>query len=264
MRTPEGLGYKARARVRTRMVTLRAWRSTSLHTQQVQVWIQIQIHRVNVKFLIKAQDQFQEESEERMGRLNVDAHARIVNMWRAKFKVKEIVERLAEGVEVGYTAIYNLLSKFKKTELIGDLTRRPHSRRLNKEEYRFIKELMAENTDLTSRQLYAALKEAYPTLEMSLSTVNRARQHLGWTAKRTRYCQLISEINKEKRMEWYSVNADDLDMEFVIWTDECFVQLESYHKMTYLLQGRIIYSANKIKGRSVPLHSFPCKMPKFA
>ena len=123
MRTLEGLGYKARARVRTRMVTLQARRSTSLHTHQVQVWIQIQIHRVHVKFLIKAQDQFQEESEERMGRLNVDAHARIVNMWRVKFKVKEIVERLAEGVEVGYTAIYNLLSKFKKTELIGDLTR---------------------------------------------------------------------------------------------------------------------------------------------
>ena len=65
-------------------------------------------------------------------------------------------------------------------------------------------------------------------------------------------------------MEWYSVNADDLDMEFVIWTDECFVQLESYHKMTYLLQGKIIYSANNIKGRSVPLHSFACRMPKHA
>ena len=43
-----------------------------------------------------------------MGRLNVDVCARIVNMWRAKFKVKNIVERLAkEGVEVSCTAIYN-------------------------------------------------------------------------------------------------------------------------------------------------------------
>ena len=39
-----------------------------------------------------------------MGRLNIDVHSRIVNiMWRAKFKVKDIVDRLAEGgVKVVY------------------------------------------------------------------------------------------------------------------------------------------------------------------
>ena len=138
-----------------------------------------------------------------MSRLNVDVRARIVNMWRAKFKVKDIIDRLAEeGVKVSRTAIYNLLTKFKKTESIGDMKRRPHLRQLDEEQYRFIDELMAENTDLTSRQLHSALKEAYPTVEASLSTVQRARRHLGWTAKRTRYCQLISEVNKEKRMEW--------------------------------------------------------------
>lgn len=51
-----------------------------------------------------------------MSRLNVDVRARIVNMWRAKFKVKDIVDSLAEeGVKVSCTAIYNLLTKFKKT-----------------------------------------------------------------------------------------------------------------------------------------------------
>ena len=60
---------------------------------------------------------------------------------------------------------------------------------------RLIDELMAENSDLTSRQLYSAFKEAYPVAETSLSTVKRARQYLGWTSKHTRYCQLISEVN---------------------------------------------------------------------
>ena len=64
-----------------------------------------------------------------MGRLSVDVRARIVNMWRANFKVKEIMGRLAEeGVEVSRTAIYNLLTKFKRTESIGNLMRRSHSR----------------------------------------------------------------------------------------------------------------------------------------
>ena len=98
---------------------------------------------------------------------------------------------------------------------------------------------MAENTDLMSRQLYLALKETYPTIEASLSTVKRARRHLGWTTKHTRYCQLMSEVNIEKRMEWCldRVIADDFDMEDVIWTDECSVQLGSHTKTTYHKQG---------------------------
>jgi transposase len=161
-------------------------------------------------------------------------------MWRANFKMKDIIERLAEeGVKVSRTAVHNLLTKFKKTESVGDIKRRARSRRLSAEHYRHIDELMAENTDLTSRQLFSALKEAYPTVEMSLSTVKRARRYLGWTAKRTRYCQLISDVNKEKRMEWCldRVISDDLDLEDVIWTDECSVQLESHRKITYHKQG---------------------------
>ena len=31
-----------------------------------------------------------------MGRLSLEVHARVVNLWRAKFTVKDIVERKAE------------------------------------------------------------------------------------------------------------------------------------------------------------------------
>ena len=161
-------------------------------------------------------------------------------MWRAKFKVKDIVDRLAEeDVKVSRTAIYNLLAKFMKTKSIGDIKRKPRSQRLSEEHYRFIDELMAEKTDLTSRQLYSAFKDAYPTVEASISTIKRARRYLGWTAKRTRYCQLISEVNKEKRVEWCldRVIAGDLDLNDVIWTDECSVQLESHRKTMYHKQG---------------------------
>ena len=92
---------------------------------------------------------------------------------------------------------------------------------------------------MTSTQLHAAFKEAYPSVVTSLSTIKGARHHLGWTAKRTRYCRLISNINKEKRMEWclYVVLAGDLDFKDVIWTDECSVQLKSHRKVTYHKEG---------------------------
>ena len=161
-------------------------------------------------------------------------------MWRAKFTVKEIVERLAEeGVKASRTSIYNLLSKFRRTNSIADIKRRPRSRRLNEEHFRFVDELMAQNNDLSSRQLYVAFKTAYPSTEASLSTIKRARRDLGWTMKRTRYCQLISEVNKEKRMEWCldRVLSNDFELSDVIWTDECSVQLESHRKITYHKHG---------------------------
>ena len=52
--------------------------------------------------------------------------------------------------------------------------------------------------------------------EASLSTVKRA-QRRGMTPKHTRYCQLISEVSKEKQMEWCldTVIADNLYMDVV-------------------------------------------------
>ena len=98
---------------------------------------------------------------------------------------------------------------------------------------------MAEKADLTSRQLYSAFKDAYPTVDASLTTIKRAQRYLGWTAKRSRYCQLIREVNREKRVEWCldRVIAGDLDLDDVIWTDECFVQVKSHPKTMYHKQG---------------------------
>ena len=94
---------------------------------------------------------------------------------------------------------------------------------------------MAQNTDLSLRQLYTMFKTTYPSTEVSLSTIKRARRDPGWTMKRTRYCQLINEVNKEKRMEWCldRVLSNDLRLSDVIWTDECSVQLESHRKIMY-------------------------------
>ena len=109
-----------------------------------------------------------------MPRLSYEVRARIMNMWKAKFSEKEIVERLVEGVKASRTSIYNLVSKFQRTNSIADITRRPCLRRLNEEHYRFVDEVMAENNDLSSRQLYTVFKTAYPSTEASLSTIKRA------------------------------------------------------------------------------------------
>ena len=99
---------------------------------------------------------------------------------------------------------------------------------------------MADNVDMTARQLHSAFISEYPELQsIPISTVKRARYRLGWESKRTRYCALISERNQEKRLEFCKdlINRNDLNFSDVIWTDECSVQLESHRKVTYHRKG---------------------------
>ena len=82
--------------------------------------------------------------------------------------------------------------------------------------------------------LLLRLKENDPQLDVSLSTVKRARQDLGWVSTMPRYCQLISEANKEKRLKWSEEQmANKEKFDDVIFTDEYSVQLDVHRKKCY-------------------------------
>ena len=65
-----------------------------------------------------------------------------------------------------------------------------------------IDEVMNNNDELTSEQLWTKLKEKYPFLEVSLFAVKVARQIRGWICTKPHYCQILREVNKVKRLEW--------------------------------------------------------------
>ena len=108
---------------------------------------------------------------------------------------------------------------------------------------------MAENDKFTAAKVKELLVEKFPTLDVSLSTIKRARMELGWTAKKTRYGPLISEANQEKRVEWCKKRVDTGDMDFddVLFTDECTVQLESHRRITFYKKGQPIKYKMKAK-----------------
>ena len=89
-------------------------------------------------------------------------------------------------------------------------------------------------------KVQSLLLEKFPTLNVSLSTVKRARMELGWTANKTRYGTLISESNQEKRVEWCKerVETNDMDFDDVLFTDECRVQLDSHRRITFYKKGQ--------------------------
>ena len=137
-----------------------------------------------------------------------------------------------------WSALYKLLKKYSRCHTIADPKRAPRPRILQEEHYRFIDDTMAENMELTARQLYCLFKEKFSTIETSMSTIKRAHLELGWVCKRVKYCQLITEINKEKWVTWCleRVTTNDLEMDDVIFTDESTFKLKPIARWSFVRQ----------------------------
>ena len=174
----------------------------------------------------------------RMGRMNVETRSKVILLWKNGYPVTVIQDRLfQEGVKV---SLFVLIKKFKSTVLVIDLPRKPRTSLLSGCHYRFIYEKMTADNELTSRQLFSLFTTEYPDIETSISTIKRAHLYLGWISKKTRYCALIREENKEKRLQWCKkrLKKNDLKLSDVIFTDESSVQLESHRKTSYRKVGQ--------------------------
>ena len=126
------------------------------------------------------------------------------------------------------------MQKFRRCGTIQDLPRRKRPMKLSSEMLQFINSQLQENDELTSRQLQSSLMEKYPLLNVSLPTVKRARKKLGWVCTKPHYCQLIRDLNKQKRYLWCQfLQSTNEKYENVIFTDECTVQLERHSRICF-------------------------------
>ena len=90
------------------------------------------------------------------------------------YSVAAIVERLQEEhTIVSRVALYKLLKKYKERGSVGDRARRPRRAKLDHEHLVFIDNAMAQNDELSSRQLRQLLEEQWQGLRVSLQTVRR-------------------------------------------------------------------------------------------
>ena len=121
----------------------------------------------------------------------------------------------------------------KRFEEYGTIQRLPGSGRPSKVTAAvkaIVDQEMRRDDETTAVQLYAVLK--HKGIHISLATILRARQSLGWTFRGSAYCQLIREANKRKRWLWVRVHKYTLydNFDSVIWTDECSVQMETHRR----------------------------------
>ena len=103
------------------------------------------------------------------------------------FSLRQIRERLQdEEIFVSKTSIHLLLKKYKAKGTVQDLRWYRLPTMFLRLHYRLIDAELATNADLTSRQLQQRIEEKFPSLNPSISTVQRARCRLGWVCKKTR------------------------------------------------------------------------------
>ena len=92
---------------------------------------------------------------------------------------------------------------------------------------------MERNDELTSPELTRRILLHFG-FQFSQEKVRRLRRKLGWVQTGTKYCQLIREPNRVKRLEFSEkCLRENEQFDNVIFTDECSVLLENHSKLSF-------------------------------
>ena len=138
----------------------------------------------------------------------------------------------SEGLSVSFPSVTRIIKKLRITGSVKNLPRSGRPQKLSIEAKAFIDQQMRNNDEMTSAQIKKKL--AKHGVAVSSSTVRRSRKQQGWTLQRTRYCQLIRDANKIKRLEYAQRVLESGDtFHNVIFSDECSISLAHYRRTCY-------------------------------
>ena len=182
-----------------------------------------------------------------MPRLSLENRQKVVRLFEDGHRPTEILARLEEeDVKVSKVALYALLKKYRETGRVEDRARARAPKKLSGVHYSFIDSALQQDDELTTAKLYDQLLENFPDVTASKSTVKRARRELGWVTSAPKYCQLIRDNNKRKRLDWCrKMLQDKEEFKDVIWTDESTVMIDQYSRKCYRKRGEV----RKLKAR---------------
>ncbi|KAK6192104.1 hypothetical protein SNE40_003642 [Patella caerulea] len=131
---------------------------------------------------------------------------------------------------VKYTVTAYIEGRFDNKCVLTEKTH--HFNNLCSDDIVFIDNEFQQNPAQSARDIQKTLS-AHGT-DTSISTVRRAIDFAGYTSTKPRYCQLIRDQNKEKRVEFcrHLLETND-QFDNVIFTDECSIQLHDNKTVAY-------------------------------
>ena len=106
-----------------------------------------------------------------------------------------------------------------------------------------VEEQMQRDDEATAVQLMSLLMSLLAARHrpLSLPTILRCRQKLGWTFRGSSYCQLIRAANKAKHLEFAREFLHKAETGFtdVVYTDETSIQLENHRRFCCRKRGQL-------------------------
>ena len=183
-----------------------------------------------------------------MGRLTNEQKAKIVRLREQNTNITQIVKILGDDdCKISRLSVRRFLKRFQERQSFANAPQpgRPNEE-VTPEVLNFIDAEMEKNDELTAPKLRKMLQEQFG-VDFSDSKVKRLRQKLGWVQTGTKYCQLIRETNRAKRLEFCMKCLEDNEQfDDVIFTDECSVHMEKHAKLCF----RRRWEQPKLKGRA--------------
>ena len=178
-------------------------------------------------------------------------------MHKASNSIVNIVKILEEdGIKTSRNSVSSFIARYKRTGSIDEAQRSGRKTIVSEEDRNFIDERMKDNDELTSWELQKLLRDERG-VTISTSTIRNVRRKLGWKHEKARYCQLIRDRNKTKRLV-FSLKAlkEQNGFEDVIFTDETSVEIQQYTRYCFRKNG----SVPKRKGK--PKHPLKVSISK--
>ena len=132
---------------------------------------------------------------------------RILVYYRCKKNCAEIAWCLAEeGYSVTKVGIAKFLRRYKETGSISCKPGMSWESKVTASIRDTIENQMEKDGETTGKKLVKILKTE--GVEASVSNVLRWSKDLGWTLKGMSYCQMICDVNKEKRLKFAQKNKE--------------------------------------------------------
>ena len=126
--------------------------------------------------------------------------------------------------------------------------RRGRPRKATSPVKRKIDEDYRRDPEINASELKNVLENELPGIRIGVSTIKRARKAAGWICTQTRYCQMVRDANKIKRLEFCRkiIETND-DFSNVIFTEESSVEIERATTIRFHKQGEMYKPASKPK-----------------
>ena len=134
--------------------------------------------------------------------------------------------RQQDNITASITSISYVWKKWCEHSTIADLPRAGRPPILEVQHLNYIDAQIDRDRELSAADLCALVFGNFG-LRISPTTMRRVRYKMQWRRTGTKYCQMIRDVNKEKRLNFcLELTATNENFSDVIFTDECSVELQ--------------------------------------